>query len=39
MIERDIQGNTIRVMGFWNRSETAGQMSDFSSWGPTGSLT
>ena len=38
MMERDIQGN-IRVEGFWNRSETAGQMSDFSSWGPTGSLT
>lgn len=38
IMERDIQGN-IRVEGFWNRSETAGQMSDFSSWGPTGSLT
>ncbi len=39
MVERDIQGNVLRVEGFWNKSETAGQMSDFSSWGPTGSLT
>ena len=29
----------IRVDAFWNASETAGQMSDFSSWGPTDGLT
>ena len=38
-LERNIEGNTIRIEGYWNRSSTAGEMSDFSSWGPTGSLT
>ncbi len=29
----------VRVDAFWNPSSTAGQMSDFSSWGPTDGLT
>ena len=33
------EGGTLRVEPFWNLNETAGEMSAFSSWGPTGSLT
>ncbi len=32
-------GHTLRVDAFWNASETAGEMSSFSSWGPTEGLT
>lgn len=39
ILEQGMVGDTVRVEGYWNRSSTAGQMSDFSSWGPTGSLT
>lgn len=31
--------NTLRVDGLWNPSSTAGEMSSFSSWGPTDGLT
>ena len=31
--------STLKVEPWWNPSETAGEMSDFSSWGTTGSLT
>ena len=37
--DEDYTPEQIRVEAFWNPSETAGQMSEFSSWGPTDGLT
>ena len=39
MLQQGPEGGLLRVDDFWNPSATAGQMSGFSSWGPTDGLT
>lgn len=39
MLQQDPEGDLLRVDDLWNPSAAAGEMSSFSSWGPTDGLT